>query len=105
MKDLISLYYRLILHSEAQKFTLAVKQGNEVIYPHQQNYLNEADLTLAIEGKKTIGIMLSQDKTYLTKAGAIDIDIPRDSENLVTCLALAQRLQETALKLNLRGFL
>lgn len=105
MKDLISQYYRLILHSEAQKFTLAVKQGNEVKYPHQQNYLSEADLIQAIEGEKTIGIMLSQDKTYLTKAGAIDIDIPRDAKNLSEGLALAQRCSETALKLNLRGFI
>jgi len=105
MKDLISQLHRLILHDSAQKFAIAKLEGNEIHYPHLPNNLNKADLIQALEGKKTIGIMLAQDKTYLCKAGCIDIDIPRDSENLVTGLALAQRLQEIAFKLNLRAYI
>ncbi len=30
---------------------LAVKQGNEVKYPHQQHYLREAELNRAIKGE------------------------------------------------------
>jgi replicative DNA helicase len=106
MNEIATQLKKLILHESAQKYALAVnKHGNEVKYPHQQNYLTEADLTATVEGGKTIGIMLSQDKTYLTKAGAIDIDIPRDAKNLTEGLALAKRLQEIALKLNLRAYI
>ena len=103
--ELIEQYRRLILHSEGQKYAIAVKQGNEVKYPHQQNYLSEAELNLALKGDRSLGIMLAQDKTSLVKAGAIDIDIPRDAKDLTEGLALAKRLQESALKSNLRGYI
>ena len=50
--EVIEQYRRLILHSEAQKYAIAVKQGNEVKYPHQQNYLSEAELNLALKGDR-----------------------------------------------------
>ncbi len=103
--ELIFQHKRLILHSEAQRFALAVKQGNEVKYPHQQHYLREAELNRAIKGEASLGVILAQDKTGLTKAGAIDIDCPRDAKDLIEGLALAKKLQETAGKLNLRGFI
>ncbi len=103
--ELIEQYRRLILHSEGQKYAIAVKQGNEVKYPHQQNYLSEAELNLALKGDRSLGIMLAQDKTSLVKAGAIDIDCPRDAKDLTEGLAKAKRLQESALKFNLRGYI
>jgi len=84
MKGLISQYYRLILHSEPQRFAIAVKEGNEVKYPHQRQYLTEADIVKSIEGKLSLGVMLLTDNSpYLTKAGCIDIDTPRDSKDLI----------------------
>jgi len=56
MKDLIREYYRLILHSEPQRFAIAVKEGNEVKYPHQRQYLTEADIVKSIEGKLSLGV-------------------------------------------------
>lgn len=105
MKELIEQYYRLILHSSAQRFALASKTGKEVKYPHQSGYLTEADLLSTIEGKQSIGIMLNQDQTGLCKAGCIDLDLGRDFKNLSEGLALAERLKEIALKSNLRGYI
>ena len=98
-------YHRLILHKDAQRYAEAFKQGNEVKYPHQKNYLSETELEKAIKGNLTLGIMLIQDKTGLTKAGCIDIDCPRDAEDLTQGLALAKRLQETAQKCDLKAYI
>ena len=49
--------------------------------------------------------MLIQDKTGLTKSGCIDIDTPRDAKDLTEGLTLAQRLQEIALKSNLKAYI
>lgn len=97
--------YRLILHSEAQKYTIAKLEGKEVKYPHQKNYLTEAELEQSIKGLRSLGIMLIQDKTSLVKAGCLDIDCPRDGEDLTQGLALAKRLQKIALKSNLRAYI
>ncbi len=37
---------------------IAVKQGKEVKYPHQQNYLSEAELNLALKGDRSLGIWI-----------------------------------------------
>ena len=104
---------RLILHQEAQKYTVARLDGSEVQYPHQSDYLTESNLDNAISGVSTgsqfalhtIGIMLAQDKTGLTKAGCIDIDTPRDVENMKAGYALAQRLQQTAKNCGLNAYI
>ncbi len=104
---------RLILHQEAQKYTRAKLDGSEVKYPHQSDYLTESNLDSAISGVSTgsqctlstIGIMLAQDKTGLTKAGCIDIDTPRDAENMKAGYALAQRLQRTAKNWGLNAYI
>ena len=96
---------RLILHKEAQKYARARLDGSEIQYPHQSDYLTESNLDSAISGVSTIGIMLAQDKTGLTKAGCIDIDVPRDAENMTAGYALAQRLQQTALKCGLNAYI
>ncbi len=104
---------RLILHKEAQKYAIARLDGSEVKYPHQSDYLTESNLDSAISGVSTgsqftlhtIGIMLAQDKTGLTKAGCIDIDTPRDAENMTAGYALAQRLQQTAKNWGLNAYI
>jgi len=76
-KNLLEQYYRLILHSETQRFAIAHQQGNEVKYPHPKNYLTDKDLEASITGDKSLGMMLIQDKTALTKSDCIDIDCPK----------------------------
>ncbi|MBD2395956.1 hypothetical protein H6G11_17055 [Cyanobacterium aponinum FACHB-4101] len=106
MKDLISQYYRLILHSEPQRFAIAVKEGNEVKYPHQKDCLTEADIVKSIEGKLSLGVMLLTDNSpYLAKAGCIDIDTPRDSKDLIEGLTLAKKLKQIALESNLKAYI
>lgn len=115
---LIEQYYRLILHDTAQKYAIARLEGKEVKYPHQviytqvngkeeteYKYLTHKQLTVSIEGKMSLGVMLIQDKTGLCKSGYIDLDIPRDAKNLSEGLALAKTLQEIALKSNLRAYI
>lgn len=103
MKKLIEQYYRLFIHSEAQKFTIASMDNSEVKYLRQKNYLTESDLISSIEGKKSLGLILCQDKTGLTKTGSIDIDIPRDCDNLSEALIIAQNIvkQGSELGINL----
>lgn len=101
-EKLIEQYYGLMIHKEAQKYAIAYLEGNEVKYPHSKNYLTRYSLTKALEGKETIGVFLSQDKTGLVKAGAIDIDTPRDAENLVTAYALATHIQTVAKTLDIQ---
>ncbi len=104
---------RLILHKEAQKYAIARLDGSEVKYPHQSDYLTDSHLDSAISGDRTgshfalrtIGIMLAQDKTGLTKAGCIDMDVPRDAENMTAGYALAQRLQQTAKNCGLNAYI
>ncbi|WP_330205494.1 DnaB-like helicase C-terminal domain-containing protein [Cyanobacterium sp. DS4] len=106
MKNLIEQYYRLILHSEAQRFAIAIKEGNEVKYPHQSRHLTEADIIKSIEGKLSLGVMLLTDNSpYLTKSGVIDIDTSRDAKDLIEGLALAKKLKDTALECNLRAYI
>ncbi|WP_330205482.1 DnaB-like helicase C-terminal domain-containing protein [Cyanobacterium sp. DS4] len=106
MNDLIKEYYRLILHSEPQRFAIAVKEGNEVKYPHQSKHLTEADIIKSIEGKLSLGVMLLTDNSpYLTKSGVIDIDTPRDAKDLSEGLALAKKLKDIALESNLRAYI
>lgn len=117
-KKLIEQYYRLILHETAQKYAIAKIEGKEVKYPHQviykqvegkeeteYKYLTDKDLISSIKGDCSLGVMLIQDKTGLTKSGCIDIDIPRDAKDLTEGLTLAQRLQEIALKSNLKAYI
>ena len=104
---------RLILHQEAQKYTRAKLDGSEVKYPVQSDYLTDSNLDSAISGVSTgsqfalhtIGIMLAQDKTGLTKAGCIDIDTPRDAENMKAGYALAKKLQQTAKNCGLNAYI
>lgn len=116
-QELIKQYYRLILHETAQKYAIAKIEGNEVKYPHQviykqslgkeeteYKYLTHEQLTASIEGKLSLGVMLIQDKTGLTKSGCIDLDSPRDFKTLNEGLALAKKLREIALKSNLRAY-
>lgn len=106
MNDLIREYYRLILHSEAQRFAIAVIEGNEVKYPHQSRHLTEADIIKSIEGKLSLGVMLlTHNSPYLTKSGCIDIDTPRDAKDLIEGLALAKKLKDIALECNLRAYI
>lgn len=106
MSELIKQYHRLILHSDCQKYAIAKKEGNEVKYPHQKNYLTVDLITASIEGKLSLGVMLNKDdKTYVCKAGCIDLDIPRDAIDLSEGLALAEKLKETALKSNLKAYI
>jgi replicative DNA helicase len=117
-KELIKQYYRLILHETAQKYAIARLEGKEVKYPHQviykqisgkeekeYKYLTYEKLEKSIKGDRSLGVMLNQDKTGLCKSGCIDIDIPRDAKDLKEGLALTQRLQEIALKSNLRAYI
>ncbi|BAQ64594.1 replicative DNA helicase [Geminocystis sp. NIES-3709] len=46
----------------------------------------------SIEGKKSLGIILTQEKTNITKSGCIDIDIPRDCKDLKEALTIAQNI-------------
>ncbi|BAQ63230.1 replicative DNA helicase (DnaB) (plasmid) [Geminocystis sp. NIES-3708] len=117
-KKLIAQYYRLILHETAQKYAIAQISGNEVKYPHQviykqvegkeeteYKYLTHEQLEASIESNLSLGVMLTQNKTGLCKSGCIDIDCPRDATDLKEGLVLTQRLQKTALKLNLRAYI
>jgi len=92
MKELIREYYRLFIHESAQKFTIAKLDNNEVFYPHQKGYLTESDLVASIKGNKSLGLILCQDKTNITKSGCIDIDIPRDCKDLSEALSIAQNI-------------
>jgi replicative DNA helicase len=92
MKELIREYYRLLIHESAQKFTIAKLDNKEVNYPHQKGYLTESDLISSIKGDKSLGLILCQDKTGLTKSGCIDIDIPRDCKDLTEALTIAQNI-------------
>ena len=96
---------RLILHDNAQKYTLARLDGSEVKYPHQSDYLTDSILGSAIRGDRTIGIMLAQDQTGLAKAGCIDIDTPRDAVDLTSAYALAKKLQEKAKNYGLNAYI
>ena len=102
MKELIKQYYRLFIHSEAQKYSIASLNNSEVKYPHQYiyqgdevigyKYLTESDLVASIKGDKSLGLILCQDKTSLAKSGCIDIDIPRDAKDLSEALTIAQNI-------------
>lgn len=96
---------RLITHNSGQKWAKARLDGNEVKYPHQPTELGLEQLKQALEGKMSLGVMLAQNKTGLTKAGAIDIDIPRDAADMTEGLALAKKLQETARTQGLNTYL
>ena len=101
--ELIKEYYRLFIHSEAQKFTIASMDNSQIKYPHQQNYLTDKDLISSIKGDKSLGLILCQNKTGLAKCGCVDIDIPRDCSNLSEALTIAQNLvkQGSELGINL----
>jgi replicative DNA helicase len=100
-KELLESYYNFLLHKNAQRYAKAYFEGNEIKYPHQKNYLTEVDLEKGIAGEITLGVMLIQDKTGLVKAGAIDIDVTRDAEDLVQAYELAKNIQNQALKHNI----
>lgn len=96
---------RLILHNEAQKYSQAYLKEAEVLYPHQNEYLTESLLEAALEGKITLGVMLAQDKTGLTKAGCIDIDTPRDAATIPEALQVALKLVDSAKELGLIAYI
>ncbi len=102
---LIEQYYRLILHEDNQRFAIAYKKKGEVFYPHSDGYLTHDEVISSIEGEVSLGVMLNQDKTYKTKSGCIDIDTPRDADNLTEGLALAKKLQETALTMGIKSYI
>lgn len=103
MSELIEQYLRLLIHSEAQKYSIAKLEGTEVKYPHkgiydddgkliEYIYLTESDLVASIEGKKSLGLILCKDKEGISKSGCIDIDIPRDAKTLTEALSIAQNI-------------
>ncbi|MGI0482683.1 DnaB-like helicase C-terminal domain-containing protein [Geminocystis sp. CENA526] len=103
MKKLIEQYYRLIIHSEAQKYSIASMNKSEIKYPHkaiydddgkliEYIYLTESELLASIEGKKSLGLILCKDKEGISKSGCIDIDIPRDCKDLGEALTIAQNI-------------
>lgn len=98
-------YYRLLLHEHSQRYATAYFEDNEIHYPHAKNDLTQNEVENSIEGKTSLGVMLIQKTTSKVKAGCIDIDTPRDALNMVEGLALAQKLQETALKLGLTAYI
>ncbi len=86
--------YRLILHHKSQKFATQTADGQN--YPHQPGFLT-SDLVLRhLKGEITLGVMLLQEGTSTAKAGAIDIDCPRDAPTLTEALAIAKQIQTTA---------
>ncbi|PHV60958.1 hypothetical protein, partial [Cyanobacterium aponinum] len=92
MNDLIKEYYRLFVHPEAQKYSIASLDNSEIKYPHQIAYLTESDLIASIKGKKSLGLILCQDKTGLAKCGCIDLDVTRDAKDLSEALVIAQNI-------------
>lgn len=105
MKELIREYYRLFVHSEAQKYSIAKLDNKEINYPHQKGYLTESDLVASIKGDKSLGLILCQDKTNITKSGCIDIDIPRDCKDLSEALLIAQNIVKEGSELGINLYI
>lgn len=95
--------YRLILHQHNQRYALQSDDGSK--YPHQSGYLTTDLLDRHLAGTITLGAMLLQDGNSVAKAGAIDIDCPRDAPTLTEALAIARRIQITAASLGLTVYL
>ncbi len=86
--------YRLLLHQHQQRWAKAVKEGGEIKYPHQFQPLTSDLVEAHIAGNITLGAMLLQPSAHNAKAGAIDIDCPRDAADLHSALALAKKIQQ-----------
>jgi replicative DNA helicase len=85
------------------RYAIAKKdKGGSIAYPHINQPLTQRELERAIAGESApLGIFLIGERG-LVRAGCIDIDCPRDAEDLPDAWALIKRLQEIALEANLR---
>lgn len=104
MNDLIREYYRLILHSEAQKFGVSyIDKTGEVKYPEQKDkYLTETDIEAMLRGDRTISVHLVQSNN--AKCGCIDLDSD-NPEDLTEVHQLAIRLKESASNLGINAYI
>ena len=101
-EEALQNYDRLFVHPERQRWAIGLLHGGEVLYPHQNRPLQQSDLAMHLRGDRTVGILLVQPGSDRVKAGCIDIDCPRDAENLASALDVAQNLQQSAIALGLQ---
>lgn len=95
--------YRLILHNQNQLYALQSDDGKA--YPLQKGFLNPDLVRQHLEGKITLGTRLLQQATNTAKAGAIDIDVPRDAPTLPEALEIARKIQDAASACGLNAYL
>lgn len=97
--------YRLLLHQHQQRWAKAVKEGGEIKYPHQSQPLTPDLVEAHIAGNITLGAMLLQPGASTAKAGAIDIDVPRDAADLQLALELAKKIQRVLIASGLESYI